>query len=125
MTARRAATVRERWDPASAAGVTGHRLVGCRLFVFAVLAADLASAAAPLGRFEAVEPHMGTLFRIELYAPSREQAAAAFQAAFARIHELDLIFSDYNPASEAMRLCRDSQGKPARVSADLFFVVLG
>ena len=66
---------------------------------------------------------MGTLFRIELYASSRERAAAAFQAAFARVHELDLVFSDYNPASEAMRLCRDSQGKPVRVSADLFFVL--
>jgi thiamine biosynthesis lipoprotein len=94
-----------------------------RLFVFAVLAADLVFAAASLERFEAVEPHMGTLFRIELYAPSRAQAAAAFQAAFARIHELDLVFSDYNPASEAMRLCRDSEGKPVRVSADLFFVL--
>ena len=97
--------------------------MGGRLLVFAVLAVDLVFAAAPLERFEAVEPHMGTLFRIELYASSSEQAAAAFQAAFARIHDLDLIFSDYNPASEAMRLSRDSQGKPVRVSADLFFVL--
>jgi FAD:protein FMN transferase len=91
-------------------------------FIF-IAVVPLSAAAAALERFEAVEPHMGTLFRIELYASSREQAAAAFQAAFARIHELDLVFSDYNPASEAMRLCRDSQGKPVRVSADLFFVL--
>src|SRR5580693_10363694 len=62
--------------------VRSQKLVGCRLLVFAVLAADLVFAAAPLERFEAAEPHMGTLFRIELYASSREQAAAAFQAAF-------------------------------------------
>ena len=93
-----------------------------KLLAFLVFAVVPLSAAA-LERFEAVEPYMGTLFRIELYATSREQAAAAFQAAFARIHELDLIFSDYNPASEAMRLCRDSQGKPVRVTADLFFVL--
>jgi FAD:protein FMN transferase len=123
VTASRAATVRERSELAPAARVTGQKLVGGRLLVFAVLTADLVFAAAPLERFEAVEPHMGTLFRIELYATSREQAAAAFQAAFARIHDLDLIFSDYNPASEAMRLCRDSQGKPVRVSTDLFFVL--
>jgi FAD:protein FMN transferase len=96
-----------------------HRL---RLLAFILVAAVPVSPAA-LERFEAVEPHMGTLFRIELYATSREQAAAAFQAAFARIHQLDLVFSDYNAASEAMRLCRDSQGRPVGVSADLFFVL--
>src|SRR5580658_2577285 len=45
VTAIRAATARERSELAPAAGATGQQLVGCRLFVFAVLAADLVSAA--------------------------------------------------------------------------------
>src|SRR4051794_35647422 len=50
-------------------------------------------------RFERVEPHMGTLFRITLYAPDIETARAAFDAAFARVTELDEILSDYKPNS--------------------------
>jgi thiamine biosynthesis lipoprotein len=95
----------------------------CLRFVVLTLIVGLRLSAAELERYEAVEPHMGTLFRIELYASSRDEAAPAFAAAFARIHELDLVFSDYDPASEAMRLCRDSQETPVRLSADLFFVL--
>src|SRR5436305_13268807 len=47
------------------------------------------AGAAELHPFEAVEPHMGTLVRIKLYAGEAEQAKAAFRAAFARIAELD------------------------------------
>jgi FAD:protein FMN transferase len=87
------------------------------------LLAGLVSAAESRSRFEAVEPHMGTLFHIELYATDKEQASKAFEKAFARIHELDLRLSDYNPDSEAMRLCRNSQGRPLPVSRDLFLIV--
>lgn len=87
------------------------------------LLTGLLCAAEPQERFEAVEPHMGALFQIELYAAGKEQASAAFEKAFARIHELDLRLSDYNPDSEAMRLCRDSQGRPLPVSHDLLVVV--
>src|SRR5215212_7432820 len=51
-------------------------------------------------RFERVEPHMGTLFRITLYAPDVEVARSGFDAAFARVIELDDILSDYKPESE-------------------------
>ena len=70
-----------------------------------------------------VEPHMGTLFRIKLYAASQPQAAAGFQAAFARIHQLDETLSDYNPNSELMQLCRAAPGQPVHVSDDLFRVL--
>src|ERR1700674_3988814 len=50
--------------------------------------------------FEAVEPHMGTLVRIKLYADGAGQAKAAFRAAFDRIAQLDDALSDYKPASE-------------------------
>jgi thiamine biosynthesis lipoprotein len=70
--------------------------------------------------FEAVEPHMGTLVRIKLYARDAGQAKAAFRAAFDRIHELDEILSDYKPDSELSRL---RAGHAMRVSEDLFRVL--
>lgn len=66
--------------------------------------------------FEAVEPHMGTLVRIQVYATGEAQAKAAFQAGFARIAALDNALSDYKPDSEVNRL-------PATVSPDLFRVL--
>src|SRR5262249_25774128 len=76
-----------------------------------------------LRRFEFSERHMGTLFRIVLYAPDEAAAKKAAQAAFARIAELDGIMSDYRPASELMRLCKKAGGAPVRVSEDLFAVL--
>jgi thiamine biosynthesis lipoprotein len=73
--------------------------------------------------YEAVEAHMGTLFRIKLYAGSPEQAQAGFRAAFARIAQLDGILSDYKPDSELNRLSDAPAGTPVTVSADLFYVV--
>ena len=66
---------------------------------------------------------MGTLFRIKLYAASPPQAVAGFQAAFARIHQLDETLSDYNPQSELMQLCRAVPGQPIHVSDDLYRVL--
>jgi thiamine biosynthesis lipoprotein len=73
--------------------------------------------------YEAVEAHMGTLFRIKLYAGSPEQAQAGFRAAYARVGQLDDILSDYKPDSELSRLSRAPAGIPFAVSADLFHVV--
>lgn len=83
-----------------------------------LLAASL--CAAPLERFEAVEPHMGTLVRITLYAPDSDTARKGFAAAFERIRQLDEALSDYNPSSEMMRL---QSGPPTPVSEDLFRVL--
>jgi thiamine biosynthesis lipoprotein len=89
-----------------------------------LLVAGLAfSVIASLQLFEAVEPHMGTLFRIKLYAANQDQAQKAFRAAFARITELDDILSDYKPDSEINRLCRTAVDQPVPVSDDLFHVV--
>jgi FAD:protein FMN transferase len=78
---------------------------------------------AALQRFEAVEPHMGTLVHIQLYARDTAQADAAFGAAFARIAELDAALSDYREDSEVNRLCRDAVNHPRPISADLFAVL--
>ena len=72
--------------------------------------------AGELTRYEAVEPHMGTLVRIQVYASGEAQARQAFRAAFTRIAELDAILSDYKPDSELNRL-------PPTVGADLFRVL--
>lgn len=84
----------------------------------------LCSPAMPaLQRFEAVEPHMGTLMRIKLYASDQATAQKGFRAAFDRIAQLDEILSDYNPASELSRLTATALGKPVGVSDDLARVV--
>ncbi|HZT39594.1 MAG TPA: FAD:protein FMN transferase [Bryobacteraceae bacterium] len=80
--------------------------------------------AADLRPFEAVEPHMGTLARIKLYAADEAQASAAFRAAFDRIRRLDEALSDYNPDSELNRICRNASGRSVPASLDLFTVLL-
>jgi FAD:protein FMN transferase len=89
--------------------------------IFLMTAATL--AAGDLERFEAVEPHMGTLFGITLYARDAAQAQAGFKAAFTRIAQLDATLSDYKEDSELMQVCRSAHQKPIRVSADLFTIL--
>lgn len=94
-------------------------------WLFAALAALRAaapgdSAAAGLERYELVAPHMGTLFRIVLFAPDAAEAKAAATAAFARVGALNRIMSDYDADSEVMRLGRRPAGTAVPVSAELF-----
>jgi thiamine biosynthesis lipoprotein len=74
-------------------------------------------------RFEAVEPHMGTLVRITLYTTDEESARQAFRAGFDRIRDLDHILSDYKPDSELNAITRAAVGRPALVSDDLLAVL--
>jgi thiamine biosynthesis lipoprotein len=74
-------------------------------------------------RFEFEQPHMGTLFKITLYATDETSARAASAAAFARVAALDRMMTDYDPESELMRLCRQPINTPVRVSEDLFVVL--
>jgi thiamine biosynthesis lipoprotein len=76
-----------------------------------------------LKRFTFSEPHMGTRFKIILYAPDEAVANRAAKAAFARIAALDRTMTDYDPNSELMRLCKKAGGDPVPVSDDLFIVV--
>ncbi len=79
-----------------------------------------------LARFEFESKHMGTTFRIVLYAADEATAKKAANAAFARVAELDGIMSDYKPNSELNRLCKafaKDIGEPVKVSDDLFFVL--
>lgn len=92
------------------------------LATLAILARGLAGEPAPT-RFEFSQVHMGTRFRIVLYAPDAATATRAAQAAFHRIAELDQVMSDYRPDSELMHLCRRAGGPPVKVSEDLFRVL--
>lgn len=96
-------------------------------FLLAILAL-LGSAASghSLLRYSFDQPHMGTRFRIVLYAADEATARRAADAAFARVAELDRIMSDYHPTSELMRLCHDPaalRGDGVKVSDDLFTVL--
>jgi len=76
-----------------------------------------------LQRYTFTEPHMGTTFRIVLYAPDEATANKAAKAAFARVAELNLIMSDYRADSELMKLCEKAGGEPVKVSPELFEVL--
>lgn len=82
--------------------------------------------AAEPSRFQFESKHMGTTFRVVLYAPDADTARCAADAVFARVAELDQIMSDYKQTSELMRLCRAFAGErtePVPVSDELFFVL--
>lgn len=91
--------------------------------LLSLLLIPLSAAAQTPSRYSFTEPHMGTRFRIIVYAPDEAAASKAARAAFARIAELDGIMSDYRPASELMQLCKKAGGEPVKVSHDLFYVL--
>ena len=79
--------------------------------------------AAALQRYESVEPHMGTLVKITLYAADEDEARAAFAAGFSRVRELDDILSDYKPGSELNRITTSAVGTAVGGSRDLVRVL--
>ena len=98
------------------------RLVGT-VIVSLIWIARFASAQS-LERFSFAEPHLGTIIELTLYAPEESVANEGAQAAFTRVKELDRIFSDYKPGSEAMRLCENAgSGRPVKVSSELFHLL--
>ena len=97
-----------------------------RFSAFLILLVPIVARGNEPKRFEYEEPHMGTKFRIVLYAPDKDTADKAAKAAFARVAELNKIMSDYIPDSELSKLCKMNESKPAgrvTVSDELFFVL--
>ena len=96
-----------------------------------VMAALLACAAADpstakpaaLARYEFTEAHMGTQFRIILYAEDAETARRASAEAFDCIARLDATMSDYRETSELMMACKRASHEWVTVSDDLFRVL--
>jgi thiamine biosynthesis lipoprotein len=94
------------------------------IVAFPLFLASPGRAAEPsLTRFTITENHMGTQFKIVLYAPDETTADKAKKAAFERIAALDGIMSDYRATSELMELCKKAGGEPVKVSDDLFTVL--
>src|SRR2546426_12779510 len=63
-----------------------------------------------LTRCEFTQVHMGTEFKIVLYADDQSKGAEAAAAAFERIAQLDAALSDYRPDSELMLVCSQAGG---------------
>ena len=101
----------------------GKHLTLSLLIVLAGMATVNAWEEPTLTRYSFSEPHMGTTFKIVLYAADEAAGKKAAQAAFARIAELNKILSDYQADSELMQLCKKAGGDPVSVSVDLFKVL--
>jgi FAD:protein FMN transferase len=74
-------------------------------------------------RYEFVQPHMGTLFKIILFSSSADEAKSAAAQAFKQIALLDQTLSDYQPDSELMRLSRSAPAEVFKLSPELFEVL--
>ena len=86
---------------------------------------DYVEPSSNLIRHEFTEPHMGTEFKIILYSESDSLAKAVAGEAFARIAELEQIFSDYREDSEVSQLSAlAGTGEWKRASNDLWNVLI-
>jgi thiamine biosynthesis lipoprotein len=101
------------------------KIVGALVaLVMAYLGISAVAADPPLERFVYVEGHMGTRFKIILYATNKKAADDAVNSAFGRIAALDRMMSDYRDDSELMKLCAKAGGDPVEVSDELFDVLM-
>jgi FAD:protein FMN transferase len=106
-----------------------RRIIMIRFLLAALLLAGAAdgdsspAARSGLVRYEFVQAHMGTQFRIVLYAQSAEIGGRAAAAAFDRIARLDATMSDYRETSELMTACKQAGRQWVRISDDLFSVL--
>ena len=86
-------------------------------------AASNPDSAGKLSRFEFVETHMGSSFKVLFYSTDATTARRASRLAFDRIAALDATLSDYQPESELSRLSLTAGGPAVAVSADLFDIL--
>ena len=82
-------------------------------------------AGPPLERVELVEAHMGTEFRVVVYADHPALGLAAASHALDRVRALDDALSDYDPESELSRLSATAgSGRAVPCSDDLWRVLV-
>ena len=74
-------------------------------------------------RFEYVDPEMGVDFHLKFYAKDLAMAERIARKTYARVEDLNAIFSDYNPASELNRLSHPPHGQSVKVSRELFDIL--
>jgi FAD:protein FMN transferase len=99
------------------------RTLGLVLLCFGLAGCHTPPTKSGLKRYSYAELHMGSVFRIVMYAPDEAAADRAAEAAFRRVAALDDTLSDYNPTSELRRLSEKPVDEPVKVSADLFKVL--
>ncbi len=93
-----------------------------RALLLLILATALVHAEPQKFAYEKAE--MGIRFTITLFAENEETAKQAASAAFARIAELNQVFSDYEDDSELTKLSRTSgSGTKVPLSAPLYHVL--
>jgi FAD:protein FMN transferase len=78
------------------------------------------SYARDIVRVEAAEEAMGTTFSLVLYGRDRAALNATAADAFAELHRLDAMLSNYRPESEWSEVNRTAALRPVHVSPELF-----
>jgi thiamine biosynthesis lipoprotein len=76
--------------------------------------------AAGLQRLEQTEEAMGSSFSVVLVGPDRPGLESAASAAFAEVHRLDRLLSNYRADSEWSAMNREAASRPFRVTPELF-----
>ena len=102
------------------------RRLGCA--GYCILALGVGACLAPVsrgdaGRHEFASEHMGTRFVLTLICDDAGRAATAARDAFARVAAIERALTDYDPNSEAMRVCKRNDaapGVPIPLGDDLF-----
>ena len=69
---------------------------------------------------ERTEEAMGSSFSLVLHGPDSATLEAAAAAAFAEVHRLDRLLSNYLPDSEWSAMNREAASRPVRVPPELF-----
>jgi FAD:protein FMN transferase len=105
-----------RWRFCGAEAPRRHRPASLGLLVLCLAA--VLQAQGPV-RVEAADEAMGTTFSLILYGPDRGRLDRAAAAAFAELHRLDGMLSNYRPESEWSGVNRAAAGQPVRVSQEL------
>lgn len=76
-----------------------------------------------LTKHQFAEPHLGTIVRIVFYSNDQEQAHYLAKQCFDRLKQLNAMLSDYLPDSEVSKLSKLPQGKPHKISKELFNII--
>lgn len=94
------------------------------LWLVMLVAPAPTAVAEPWHQLQRTSRHMGTQFKITVYAQDLAAAQRGLDAAFAKIGKLDEMMSDYRPDSEIRRLPRDAPHESAvAVSLDTWRVL--
>ncbi|HEY1785936.1 MAG TPA: FAD:protein FMN transferase [Pirellulales bacterium] len=102
-----------------------RRALRSLLLCHAMLLLVCAGQAGAAERFEFSRIKMGAPFKLVLYADDQAAADRAAEAAYGRVDELNMIFSDYQPDSELSRLSRASPTRePVKLSDPLWAILV-